>query len=133
MVTPAKKRRAARLSLGEQVEYVVLDKSEYGQCSTESKDISSLGICIIGFEKLKVGDVLGLAFAIPRPALFKPKRKQFLTARGKVVWINGLRIGNKRTDMAFEMGIEFIHINAEDRDRIQKLVSAKILRFARRR
>ena len=122
-MTHEERRRFPRLSLDVGVDFVVLPQPGTGArqelFTTGSKNLSLGGICILVFEKLKVGDALELKFSIPG-------LDRFIVAKGRVVWSGKLRVRGVETDKAYEAGIEFVEINQPDKERIQAYVSSKL-------
>ena len=113
------RRKFPRSSCNAEVEYVILDQIRSTSFTTGSRNIGSGGICIIVFEKLNEGDVLGLRFSIPG-------LDSFIIAKGLVIWTKEFGVGDKKTDAAYNVGIKFLNLNDKDRDIIQDYVSLKI-------
>ena len=112
------RRKSPRASCGAEVEYVIMDHARSTTFTTGSKNVGSGGICIIVFEQLEVGDVLGLKFSIPGLSTS-------ILAKGVVIWTNEFSVGDQKTDSAYNVGIKFLNLNNVDRDKIQKYVEAK--------
>jgi c-di-GMP-binding flagellar brake protein YcgR len=112
------KRRFPRLSLNTEVNYTVLSHEEAELFTTGSRNISSGGICIIAFEKLNTGDILDLKFSLPG-------LKKFVVGKGRVVWINDCNVEGSKTDNVYEVGIEFVNIKEQDKNKIQEFVISK--------
>jgi c-di-GMP-binding flagellar brake protein YcgR len=79
------------------------------------KNISSGGICIIVYEKLKVSDVLDLK-------IYLPGENEPIDIVGRVAWLKEFSIGDSNVGKRYDAGIEFIKINEQDRNRINKYV-----------
>ena len=113
------RRRFPRLNLDTEIIYRVLDQVEAELYTTGSKNISSGGLCIIVIERLERGAVLSLRFSLP-------DLNKIITAKGRVMWIKELCIGNKKAGDFYEAGIEFMEIAQVDRKRIKEYVLFKM-------
>lgn len=113
------KRKYPRLTLNVGVEYKILKGFEFESTTTQSKNISAGGICIIALDKFEVGSSLSLKFSLPE--LDKP-----INAAGRVVWIEEFSVGDVSSSKAYDAGIEFIHIQEEDREKISQYVRQRI-------
>ena len=127
-VTGSSKRKYVRLSVGREVEYSLVQKTETGRVDTATKNISAVGLCIIAFEKLEPGDTLDLKVSIPRFVLLKRRGRRVIEAKGKVVWVDALKIEGRKIEKAYQMGVELTKIDKKDQEKIKKYVESKIAR-----
>jgi len=119
------RRKFPRLPLNAEIEYVVSGQEEAELFTTESKNISSGGVCIVAFEKLQPGVIVNLKFCLP-------ELNKFIIAKGKVAWIKELSIRDKKTDKVYEAGIEFVSIKDADREKIAEYVLSRTRSFIRK-
>lgn len=127
-MTGARKRKCARLTVGREVEYTVLQKTNSGYVDTATKNISALGLCIIAFEKLDPGDILDLKLSIPRFVLLKRRGKRVIDTKARVVWVGALQIDGRTIEQAYEMGVELTSIDKKDQEKIKKYVESRLAR-----
>lgn len=80
-----------------------------------SKDISKGGICIIAYEELKESDILDLKILLP-------DNNAHIVATGRVVWTKEFIIESAEKLHRYDVGIEFMEISEEDREKINKYV-----------
>lgn len=111
------KRRFIRLNTSVDVQYTVLEKSSVDKLNTKSKNISSGGICIIASDKLENNDILGIS-------IYLPGEPMPLAAKGSVAWSKPFQIGKEKEH--YDVGVEFIQINPEDRKKINQYVFSLI-------
>jgi c-di-GMP-binding flagellar brake protein YcgR len=105
------RRRFARLNVLVDVVYKKHAGLDGNKLSL-AKNISKGGICLIVYEELKESDTLELIMRLPED-------NGTVSALGRVVWVKEFIIGdNKR----FDAGIEFIGIEEEDINKINKYV-----------
>jgi c-di-GMP-binding flagellar brake protein YcgR len=116
------RRRLPRLPLNAEVEYSVPDQEETELFTTESRNISSVGVCIIVFERLEQGTILDLKFPLPQ-------LNKFIITKGRVAWIREFSIRNKKVNMVYEAGIEFINIKDTDRQELEKYILGRTKNF----
>ncbi|MCX7927506.1 MAG: PilZ domain-containing protein [Candidatus Omnitrophica bacterium] len=83
-----------------------------------TKNISQGGVCIISTEPYSLGELLNLK-------LHLPDVDEEITAIGKVVWIKPLESISGSEIKRYELGLEFIGINDETFQRIQKYLFYK--------
>ena len=127
-VTGSRKRKYVRLSVGREVEYAVLQKTETGRVDTATKNISAVGLCIIAFEKLEPGDCLDLKLSIPRFVPLRRRGRRVIEAKGKVVWVGALQIEGRTIEKTYQMGVELTNIDKKDQEKIKKYVESKLAR-----
>jgi hypothetical protein len=77
----------------------------------ETKDISVDGVFIFCADEPEVGENF--------PLLLKPSEQRTISIVGEKIWSGSFTIDNKTV---FGMGVQFIHISAEDRNYIAALV-----------
>ncbi len=114
MATGRERRRFPRLSCGVSLEYMPVEEGRTIPYASTTKNISTGGICIIAFERLADDQILDISFSLPRAAAE-------LKARGKVAWVNELRIANQTTSV-YEVGIEFIKVSEEDQKLLNQFI-----------
>lgn len=113
------KRKFPRLPINVGIKYEITDPKAAETKSTQSKNISVGGICIIALEKMPVGSTLNLNF-------FLPDDKKIIKAKGKIAWSKEFSIGSDN-NKAYDLGIEFIQIAKSDRKRIDKYVGMQLI------
>ena len=79
-----------------------------------AKNVSSLGICLIIYEKLEPGDRLSLTIELPN--------KRVIPTTGRVVWSRAFSVPGQNIPINFDVGIEFLDIKAEDRRMLKQFV-----------
>ncbi|MFH1767625.1 MAG: PilZ domain-containing protein [Candidatus Omnitrophota bacterium] len=82
--------------------------------SDTAKNICRGGICIIMAVKPSIGDILNIKVDLPS--------KRFVTALGKVIWMNELYMDDLDKKQEFDVGIEFLKITKEDEDELNRFV-----------
>ena len=82
-----------------------------GSVEGETKDISVDGVFIFCAEEPEVGENF--------PILLKPSEQRTISLVGAKIWSGNFTIDN---ETVFGMGVQFIHISAEDRNYIAALV-----------
>ena len=110
---PEERRRFPRLAASVDVNYSVVKKTSAAE-SSEAKNISAGGICLIVYQKLKIGTVLDLK-------IFISDINQTVTAQGKVIWSSHFTVGHDSRDR-YDVGIEFIEIDQAARRKISEYV-----------
>lgn len=114
------RRKFIRLNINVQVNYSLLDGKDVKRIAT-TRDIGAGGIRLFVDGQIKRGDVIKLEFLLPEspPQVF---------ATGRIVWVKPFSIEGDKTTR-FDAGIEFLDINPQDRERINKYVfSLKIVK-----
>ena len=108
------RRKFPRLNLAVDIEYSLLQKEQSLKVEVLSKNISSGGICLIVYEKVKIGDSLALVINLP-------EGESPIQVKGIVKWIGGfiLSVDNKSS---WDVGVEFIGINEADREKLTRYV-----------
>ncbi|MBP7217173.1 MAG: PilZ domain-containing protein [Candidatus Omnitrophica bacterium] len=113
------RRQFPRLSLDKEIEYTILGKEEPDLVITGTRNISSSGVCIIVFEYIEPGSLLGLKFVIPGVS-------NVMYAQGTVVWIRDKKTGKQAsTRSAYEIGVIFNQIKEEDKAIIERFMLTK--------
>jgi len=105
------RRKAIRIDTSFIVRYTVEEKPN-AKLNCRTKDISSGGMGLLVNEKLKGGTMLLLEFLLPDGQIL-------IKAEGKVAWSSGEF--NERNELGkriFHMGIEFINIKPEDKEKL---------------
>ncbi|MCM8824320.1 MAG: PilZ domain-containing protein [Candidatus Omnitrophica bacterium] len=113
-ITPSKnkteRRRFLRLNVSVCVEYSILGEEEVKSDFTH--DIGGGGICLIVYDNIiEENTILKLSIHLPDDT--KP-----IKALGRVVWQRAI----PSTVLRYDLGIEFIEISPEDRQRISEYV-----------
>jgi len=116
------RRRFPRLPFNAEVEYAVSEQEEAELFTTESKNISLVGIRIIVFERLEQGAILDLKFPLPQ-------LNKFIITKGRVAWIRELTIRKKKVGSVYEAGIEFINIKDTDIQELDKYLLVRTKGF----
>ncbi|MGE5279896.1 MAG: PilZ domain-containing protein [Deltaproteobacteria bacterium] len=107
------KRRFPRLGIAVDVQWERAPEAGNPD-SNVTKDISAGGICLIVYEEVSVGDLLNLRFTLPTG--------RTVQALGRVVWVAPFEFSSDRERPRRDAGIEFVHIEEEDRQEIAKFV-----------
>ena len=80
-----------------------------------TKDISAGGIRLVSKEKLNVGEELHLEWLMPPLGI--------ISLPGQVRWVAEVEsVGEQRNIVQYHAGIEFLHIDDEERDAINEFV-----------
>jgi c-di-GMP-binding flagellar brake protein YcgR len=108
------RRKFPRLNIGIDVKYSVA-KPDSEQSEISMKNISAAGICITVDEDLRLSTVLSLQ-------VFMPGNDAPIYTKGRVVWKSEFRIGYG-SKPRYDIGIEFLDIDEEDREKISQYVS----------
>jgi len=114
------KRVFPRVSLNVEVGYKIISSPE--QISNpliHTKDISESGIRIVALERLDPDTLLDLEFLLP--GLNEP-----ISATGRAVWTEEFMVGTLSSSQAYEVGVEFVSISKEDREKINQFVFLKL-------
>jgi hypothetical protein len=110
------RRRFPRLdsSLGITWHKVAESSSGDSARSDVAKNVSSLGLCMIVYEKLEVGEQLSLSIELPN--------KSIILATGRVAWSRAFQLPGQETPVNYDVGIEFLNIKQEDRHTLKQFV-----------
>jgi c-di-GMP-binding flagellar brake protein YcgR len=108
------RRKFPRLNLAVDIEYSVLQKEPSLKVEVQSKNLSSGGICLIVYEKVKVGDSLALVMKLP-------EGERPIQAKGIVKWI-GEFILSADNKSSWDVGVEFVGITETDREKLSQYV-----------
>ena len=114
MLVPEERRKFARLNTLTDITYNrkhPLDERRL----TLSKNISKGGICFIAYEELEEREVLDLN-------IYLPEDKKPIRVSGRVAWVKEFIIGDQPKNRRFDVGIEFIGIGDEDKNKIDKYI-----------
>lgn len=123
------RRKFVRLNIDLKVKWKKIpDKSEDLSSNVDKiKNISRGGICLTTSKKLKIGVDLHLESRLPNVGdclsleVELPK-KRIIKAKGRVVWVSEMGIDNLEEKEAYNVGVEFIEMNEEDKEEIYRLV-----------
>jgi c-di-GMP-binding flagellar brake protein YcgR len=115
----ANRRQFPRLKFDVEFKHWILSEPSPTPKNSRGKNISAGGLCIMVFEKLKVGTLLKLEFSLQDAA--NP-----IIAKGKVVWIAELVIYSYETHVSYDCGIEFVDISPHDQEDISRHVMINI-------
>jgi c-di-GMP-binding flagellar brake protein YcgR len=113
------RREFPRLEFNVEFKHWVLNEPSPKLRNNKGKNISAGGICIMIFEKLKIGALLKLELSLrdaDKPTIIK----------GKVVWIEEVVIYPHKTQVYYNCGIEFIDISLRDQENINHYVMRNI-------
>jgi c-di-GMP-binding flagellar brake protein YcgR len=114
------KRAFPRVSLNVKVDYKIISSPEkVPDPMILSKDISEIGIRIVAFERLNPYTMLDLKFLLPGS-------KESISATGRAVWSKESMVGTSSSSKAYEIGVEFVSISKEDREKINQFVLPKL-------
>ena len=106
----ADKRKFPRLSYDVELKYEALNLSSPKTQKSRVKNISVGGLCIMIFEKVKVGTLLKIEFSLLNED--KP-----IVAKGKVVWVEKFEIiSTEFFSVSYNCGIEFVNIRPQDQE-----------------
>ena len=110
------RRKFVRLNINVEINFTVITRPPHKQLTipTKSKNIGAGGICLISEQELRTGELLKLEIRLPED-------QPVVHAVGRVVWIKTFSVATEKS-MRFDMGIEFLEIAQEDRQRINKYV-----------
>ncbi len=115
-MTIVERRKFPRFSLAVKVQYQILESSYPREKEAQSKNISAGGIRLAVPEKVNIGDLLRLKLSLPGEA-------SAITVRGKVIWVEEFSVSSVLDDKAYDCGIEFVDISAEDQEHISRYVT----------
>ena len=101
------------------------DETRTIRVSTQARNISPLGMRIIVFEKIPVHQHLNVALSLPRRGLQRLRPQKTFQAKGNVIWINHLKVGEHHSEHAWEIGIEFTHIGDAARTYIARYMARR--------
>ena len=110
------RRKFARLNINVEINYTIITHPPHKQfiVPTKLRNLGAGGICLISREELRAGELLKLEI---RP----PENLPIIHAVGRVVWVKPFSLAEEK-GKRFDMGVEFIDISQEDRQRINKYV-----------
>ena len=116
----ADKRKFPRLSFDVELKYEILNLSPPATQKSRVKNISAGGLCLMLFEKVKVGTILRIELSLPT-------KDEPIVAKGKVVWIEKFEIISvKFTSTTYDCGIEFVDISPRDQQIINHHIIVNI-------
>jgi len=110
------RRKFSRLELSVDIKYSVIGKEPLLEKQGRSKNISPAGIYLIVDEQIELGDVLSLVIRLPEDD--HPIQVKGVVRWKAFVWVTDTTDTRTRWDL----GIEFIDINEDDRQKISKFV-----------
>jgi c-di-GMP-binding flagellar brake protein YcgR len=110
--TGEERRKFVRLSASVIVDYKVIDTQSVK--TTQTKNISAGGICIIVYEEIEPETILDLK-------IYLPDDSSPIQAKGRVVWKKEFTFSSDPR-ARFDIGIEFLEIESFDRERISRYV-----------
>ena len=110
------RRKFVRLNINVEINYTIITLPPHKQFTIpiQSKNIGGGGICLISEQELKTGELLKLEIKLPEDP-------PTVHALGRVVWVKPFSLATEKSKR-FDMGVEFIEISQEDRQRINKYV-----------
>jgi len=107
--TGVERRRYPRLRASI-VEYYPIENSSAKEI-TFTENLGGGGICFLASEKLQVGTMIFLK-------IYLPIASQPILAKGRVVWTKESSFLDSRNRQSYDLGVEFIEIDEEDRKKI---------------
>lgn len=109
------RRKFIRLAINVNVEWKKLDTQDNENKSQSiSKNLSEDGVCLIIYDHVEPGDILSLDVGLPTGKV--------INAQGKVVWVNEFKVIGDKVQKKYDVGVEFIDMNKEDRAEIDQFV-----------
>ena len=105
----AERRKYARLRASI-VEYCPIERSTVREM-TFTENLGGGGICFLASERLQEGTLLSLK-------IYLSNMSQPISAKGKVAWIQNSSFLDSRKSQNYDLGVEFIEIDEEDRKKI---------------
>ena len=108
------RRKFPRLSLGANVKYSVVQLNS-SKDDIPMKNISAAGICIVADDDLEIGTILSLR-------VYLPGNDAPIYTKGRVIWKSEFKIGYG-SKPSYDMGVEFLEIEEEDKRKIFKYVA----------
>jgi c-di-GMP-binding flagellar brake protein YcgR len=115
----AEKRKFRRLSFDVELRYKVLNPPSPQSLKSRVKNISTGGLCIMILEKVKIGTPLKLEISLPH-------EDKLIVAKGKVAWIEKLTIISTESYVSYDCGVEFVDVNPQDRESINRHIMFNI-------
>ncbi|MCM8773943.1 MAG: PilZ domain-containing protein [Candidatus Omnitrophica bacterium] len=113
------RRRYPRLDVIASVNCSLVDREDTGELSI-SENISGGGICTIISEERVKANFLYLSILLPNC-------KERIYARGRIVWAKEIPVYFD-TKLNYEVGLEFVDISEEDRQKISRYVENNLAR-----
>ncbi len=98
------------------VEYSCIGEDTLKEIASFTEDVSAGGICILASEEKEKDTLLSLK-------IYLPDRKDPIEAKGKVVWTRPSSFLKTKEKKHYDLGIEFVEIDEEDRKSILKYAS----------
>ena len=105
-MTIVEKRKFLRIPLNVKVKYDVLKGLPQRTGETRSKNVSTGGICLTVPEKIDIGTLLRLKLSLQG-------KDDFITVKGKVVWVEEFSINHTSDHKAYDCGIEFVDVDPQ--------------------
>jgi c-di-GMP-binding flagellar brake protein YcgR len=119
-MTKVEKRKFSRIPLTVKVKYDVLKVSPRWAEENRSNDVSAGGICLTTVpEKIDIGALLRLK-------LFFQDEDDFITIKGKVVWVEEFSINHTSDHKAYDCGLEFVDVDPQYKKNSRYLISGLI-------
>lgn len=108
------KRKFVRLDMNVDVHWKKIAQAEgaAGAAPDSTKNISRLGICLVTYQPLAIGERLTMVIVLA------PDRK--IASTGQVKWIRELEMLGRKAQKKYEVGIEFLDISERDQDEIRR-------------
>jgi c-di-GMP-binding flagellar brake protein YcgR len=111
------RRSFPRVPINVEIAYKIISLPEkISNPMIRSKDISETGIRIIVLERLDPYTMLDIEFLLPGS-------KEPIFATGRTIWMEEFMVGSLNSSKAYEVGIEFVSISKEDREKIHQFTS----------
>jgi c-di-GMP-binding flagellar brake protein YcgR len=118
-MTIVERRKFPRLRLNVNVQYEILKVSALRTEETGSKNISAGGISLVVPKKVNIGDLLRLKLSLPGEV-------SFIVIKGKVIWVEEFSVTPASIYKAYDCGIEFVDVSAEDQKSISRYLTVHV-------
>ncbi len=111
------RRKFVRLNTNVDVKWAKITPDKEGATGdlSKTKNISGGGICLTVYGKnVDIGDILDMEIDLPT--------KKTIKVRGRVAWVGEFEIVGGRHEKNYDLGVEFLEIDEEDRIEINQFV-----------
>jgi len=119
-MTKVGKRKFSRIPLTVKVKYDVLKVSPRWAEENRSNNVSAGGICLTVPEKIDIGALLRLK-------LFLQDEDDFITIKGKVVWVEEFSINHTSDHKAYDCGLKFVDVDPQDQKKISRYLISGLI------
>ena len=111
-----RERRSAQRVYASFVEYCRVEDESSRKFQAFTENISAVGICILVNEEIKKDSLLLIT-------IYLLEGKDPIETKGRVVWIRPSTFLNVQDRKHFDIGIEFVEMAPENRDRLLRYVA----------